>query len=219
MWELVKCSECRKLHVIYTKKKLMNANMAIKHIFNNFQYVCGAIFHNVPIDERNRDTLILELLHCWENLTCTSPIEIPYYSCKIFLKICYHCGSNKRLLPSDPVFYPQCDHFQLKKERQKIAKWKQVVSSDLGKSKKQKTIVWLNFFTKYFWVFVTLFFLYLHDKVTVKEKFVYVSQTSFCYFFLISKAVFFQNHWVFLISKMRWQAVFIIRQWAWGPGS
>ena len=102
----VKCSECCKLCVIYAKIKLTNANMVMKHIFNKFQYVCGTVFHNMPIDERNRDTLILELLHCRENLSCMSPIEIPYYSCKIFLKICYHCGSNKRLLPSDPVFYP-----------------------------------------------------------------------------------------------------------------
>ena len=94
----VKCSECRKPRVIYAKKKLTNANiMAMKRIFNNFQYVCGTVFHDIPIDERNRDTLILELLHCRENLSCTSPIEIPYYSCKIFPKICYHCGSNKSL--------------------------------------------------------------------------------------------------------------------------
>ena len=134
----LKCSECRKPCVLYTKKKLANANMAMKRIFNNFQYVCGTVFHNIPIDERNRDTLILELLYCWENLSCTSPIKIPYYSSKIFLKICYHCGSSKRLLPSDPVFYPQCDRCQ-SKEQQRVAKWKQVVSSDLGKSKKQKT--------------------------------------------------------------------------------
>ena len=152
----VKCLECRKLRVIYTKKKLTNANMAMKRIFNNFQYVCGTVFHDIPIDERNRDTLILELLYCWENLSCTSPIEIPYCSSKIFPKICYHCGSSKRLLPSDPVFYPQCDRCQ-SKEQQRIAKWKQVVSSDLGKSKKQKTVVWLNFLTKYFWLLVSVF--------------------------------------------------------------
>ena len=49
-------------------------------------------------------------------------------------------GSNKSLLPSNPVFYPKCDRCR-SKERQKIAKREQVVSSDLGKSKKQKTIV------------------------------------------------------------------------------
>ena len=61
----VKCSECRKPRVIYAKKKLTNANiMAMKRIFNNFQYVYVTVFHDIPIDERNRDTLILELLHC-----------------------------------------------------------------------------------------------------------------------------------------------------------
>ena len=61
----VKCSECRKPRVIYAKKKLTNANiMAMKRIFNNFQYDCGTFFHDTPIDERNSDALILELLHC-----------------------------------------------------------------------------------------------------------------------------------------------------------
>ena len=65
----VKCSECWKPRVTYAKKKLTNANiMAMKRIFNNFQYVCGAVFHDIPINERKRDTLILELLYLRENL-------------------------------------------------------------------------------------------------------------------------------------------------------
>ena len=96
------------------------------------------------------------------------------------------------------------------KEQQRIAKWKQVVNSGLGKSKKQKTVVWLNFFTKYF--------LLLVSQGRMKEKLMSL-KLLFDISFLISKTVFFQNHWVFLISNMRWRAVFIIRKWAWGPGS
>ena len=91
--------------------------MATKHIFNNFQCVCGTVFHDISIDERNRDTVILDLLHCRENLSCTSLIKIPYCTCNIFSKICYHCGSNKRLLHSCPVFYPQCECCQLKNDK------------------------------------------------------------------------------------------------------
>ena len=191
--------------MLYTQRKSLWMQTWQWNVFlTTFQYVCGTVFHDIPIDERNRGTLILELLYCKENLSCTSPIEIPYYSSKIFPKICYHCGSSKRLLCSDPVFYPQCNRCQ-SKEQQRIAKWKQVVNSDLGKSKKQK-----NFFTKYF--------LLLVSQGRMKEKLMSL-KLLFDISFLISKTVFFQNHWVFLISNMRWQAVFIIRKWAWGPRS
>ena len=49
------------------KEKLSNENIVpMKSIFNHFQYVYGTVFKDIPVDQRNEDTL-LELLRCQDN--------------------------------------------------------------------------------------------------------------------------------------------------------
>ena len=111
----------------------------MKRMLNDFQYVCGTVFHDLPIVEKNKDSHILEMLHCRENLTCESPTEIPYYSSKLFKNLCFYCGRERNLMPSNIEFYPQCTSYQ-SKTKAKEAKRKQVVASYVAK-KKQKTLV------------------------------------------------------------------------------
>ena len=131
----IKCCQCSKPRVIYAKKKFTDANKrSMKRILNDFHYVCGTVFSEIPVDERNKDSYVLEMMHCRENLSCESPIEIPYYSSKLFSNVCFHCGRASRLLPSNVEFYPQCMACQ-SKARAKVTKRKQVVcqnSSNFG---------------------------------------------------------------------------------------
>ena len=79
------------------------------------------------------------MLHCWENVSYESPMEITCYSSKIFKNLCFNCWRERNLIPRNTEFYPQCTSCQ-SKARAKVAKKKQVVASDVVK-KKQKTLV------------------------------------------------------------------------------
>ena len=45
---------------------------------NNFQYICETVFHDLLIDDKNKDLYVLKILHCQKNLTYESLMEIPY---------------------------------------------------------------------------------------------------------------------------------------------
>ena len=67
--KIVKCINCLKLRVVYAKKKLSDAhNSSMKRMLNDFQYVCGTVFHDLPNDDKNKDSLVLEKLHSRKNL-------------------------------------------------------------------------------------------------------------------------------------------------------
>lgn len=76
----ITCSECSKPGLVYAKKKLSHRNaMLMQRILNDLQYVCSTIFHNIPVDDRNIDSLVLlGLLHCREILHCELTFEVPY---------------------------------------------------------------------------------------------------------------------------------------------
>ena len=83
--EILKCIHCLHPHIVYTKKKLSDAHKrSMKCMLNDFQYVCGTVFHNLHIDDKSKDSYILEMLHNCKNLTCESSTEIPYYCSKLF---------------------------------------------------------------------------------------------------------------------------------------
>ena len=133
--KIVKCIHCLKPYTVYTKKKFSDAHKrSMKYILSNFQYVWGTVFHDLLTDDKSKDSYVLEMLHCRENLTYKSPMEIPYYSSKLFKNICFYCGQERNLMPSNIEFYPQSTTCQ-SKTRAKVAKWKQVVTSDVIKKK------------------------------------------------------------------------------------
>ena len=111
----------------------------MKRMPNDFQYVCGTVFHDLPIDDKNKNSYVLEMLHCRQNLACESPMGISYYSSKLFKNLWFNCGRERNLIPSNIEFYPECTSCQSKR-RAKAIKRKQVVASDVAK-KKQETLV------------------------------------------------------------------------------
>ena len=45
----------------------------MKRMLSDFQYVYETVFHDLPINDKNKDSYVLEMLHCRENLICESP--------------------------------------------------------------------------------------------------------------------------------------------------
>ena len=111
----------------------------MKCMLNDFQYVCRTVYHDLPIDDKNKDSYVSGMIHCRENLTCESPMEIPYYSSKLFENLWFYCVQERNLMPSNIEFYSQFTSCH-SKTRAKVAKRKEVVASDVVK-KKQKTLV------------------------------------------------------------------------------
>ena len=58
---LIACSQCCMPHLIYSKHKLSgNQITSSKRLLNDFMYVCGTIFQDVPLDDRRPDTRVAE---------------------------------------------------------------------------------------------------------------------------------------------------------------
>ena len=71
-----------------------------------------------------------------ENISCKSPIELPYYSCKTFKQICIQYGKASKLIV-DPQHYLQCECCK-GIEKIKIIKHKKTIEKDPVVNKKVK---------------------------------------------------------------------------------
>lgn len=107
---LIACDFCGKYRCIYSKTILNDIEMeAIIQHFDNIIYSCGSPI--VSDDHFLANTLYIRL-----NLTCNSPIEHNYYSCRLKdVDLCFWCGSEDELLeiPSEmqenwKSIYPLC---------------------------------------------------------------------------------------------------------------
>ena len=88
------------------------------------------------VNKNNPDETVLSKVFARENISCKSPIELPYYSCKAFKQVCIQCGKASKLI-FDPPHYPQCECCQEIKKI-KINKREKIIESDLVANKKVK---------------------------------------------------------------------------------
>ena len=100
--------------------------------------VCGSTFQEYVVDP-SKDTKILESVYVKENLSCTCPLEKPYYSCDFLKQVCYYCGKGKNLIISEEYF-PKCNATKCKNEiNVKKPKRKTLIQADMAtKAKKKK---------------------------------------------------------------------------------
>lgn len=63
-----------------------------EQLIEDLDYTCGSIFADIEADEDS----VLNSVYVKANLTCNSPIEIPYYTAGN-APICYHCGDENEL--------------------------------------------------------------------------------------------------------------------------
>ena len=91
----IKCTECKKPRLMYSKKKLSdNEKVALKRFLSSYEYVCGSSFKEVP-DDAHPNVDIIRKVFVRENLSCSSVIESSYYSCKIYRQACVKCGNPR----------------------------------------------------------------------------------------------------------------------------
>ena len=102
---VVQCCECEKWRLIYSRYALTTSERSeLQQILEIVQYSCGSNF----VDIECAETSVLQKVFCRLNLTCSSPIEIPYYSTR-HEPLCFYCGSEKDLAESEVGKHPICN--------------------------------------------------------------------------------------------------------------
>ena len=77
----VKCHECGKQRLLYANKVVKaEERLRFKRLQNDYVYICGGSFNEIHVSNTNKDSKISENIFTRENLSCSSNIEIPYYS-------------------------------------------------------------------------------------------------------------------------------------------
>ena len=95
----VKCSECKKSRLLYAAKMLKPDDQnRLRKLLKNHIYVCGTSF---------ADMYKNPVAYVRENISCSVPIETPYYGLG-FPDICIYCGTSRNLRQGEKEFYPQC---------------------------------------------------------------------------------------------------------------
>ena len=89
---IIQCHECEKWRLIYSKATLTpQEKVELGGILEEIQYSCGSGLQEIEHDDRS----VLQKVFTRTNLTCSSPIELPYYSNNIHEPLCFHCGSEE----------------------------------------------------------------------------------------------------------------------------
>ena len=105
------CTSCTKLRCIFNKYILRESDSEIlQTAMETFAYTCGS-----PIVPENHP--LYNKVFVRMNLTCDSPIEQTYYSCRIeHSQVCYYCGEEDNLINPSPevlsrfrTVYPLCE--------------------------------------------------------------------------------------------------------------
>lgn len=100
---VLQCGECLKWRFLYCKYSLKrDQREKLEQLVEDLDYTCGSIFANIEADEDS----VLNSVYVKANLTCNSPIEIPYYTAGND-PICYHCGHENELQQNEKD-HPVC---------------------------------------------------------------------------------------------------------------
>ena len=70
-----------------------------------------------------------------KKLTCSANMEIPYYSVKTYLPVCFYCGQDEDLLELGENNYPLCETCNTAKNRTEVKKRKRNLVTEKQKKK------------------------------------------------------------------------------------
>ncbi|CAG8807977.1 7825_t:CDS:2, partial [Gigaspora rosea] len=75
----------------------------LKNFLETIDYTCGITFYGIsdltkvrPPSFRNDNNYSINN----DELTCTTPIEVPYFSSRIYPDVCFQCGDTETLSPT-----------------------------------------------------------------------------------------------------------------------
>ena len=133
----LKCSDCRKPRLLYAKKVLnKDEKDSFKRLQSDYLFSCGGSFDEIEIIQGDKDSAISQKVFTRDNLSCSSNVEIPYYSAG-YPDVCIFCGMANNLKPSSPLTFPQCLSCD-SLDPVKRTKRKKTQSVDLGNKKQKK---------------------------------------------------------------------------------
>ena len=108
--QLLYCVDCGKPRVMYSQTKLSTEEKETLDLLTDvLQYSCGGVLSELKSPDNCRENEILDKVHVRANLVCANPVEIPYYSSKAFVDVCFHCG-KKDDISRDEGAYPACNN-------------------------------------------------------------------------------------------------------------
>ena len=82
----------------------------VKSMMKKVPYVCEASLSECVGNGRDPDEKFLSRVFVRENISCSSKIELPYFSVEAYPILCIYCGigGTKRTLNKSVEHYPQC---------------------------------------------------------------------------------------------------------------
>ncbi|POG73099.1 hypothetical protein GLOIN_2v1828214, partial [Rhizophagus irregularis DAOM 181602=DAOM 197198] len=138
---LIQCGECDKWRVIYSKSKLaLQESEELARFLDEIQYTCGDSFYDIASNDTN-DSMkkLFSIVKVNNTLTCNSPIEIPYYSSRLFKEVlCFNCGVEcEEHNTNHGEYFPYCEDCDSMSDENKKRKRKE---KKFVKSSKQKNV-------------------------------------------------------------------------------
>ena len=105
--EFVICSEYDKPRVLYAARKLHFLDTEqLKSKLEMALYTCGSSLQDLSLDGFE-DPVMSRTFVC-VNLSCSEPVEIPYYTSGSFLDVCIQCGTSDDQATDETDIYPTC---------------------------------------------------------------------------------------------------------------
>ena len=101
--------------------------------------MCGSVLSEYLGTGNDKDEKYLKTIFVRENISCSSKIELPYYTVDIFPKICIYCGKTgtSRTLGNSVEHFPKCIDCGDKADVVR-RKRKSITETDLSNKKKKK---------------------------------------------------------------------------------
>ena len=102
--EYVICSECDKLRVLYAARKLQFREIKqLRLELEMVLYTCDC-----SLQDLGSSNPVVSKTFVRQNLSCSDPVEVPYYSSQSFQDVCIHCGTTHNLAERETDIYPTC---------------------------------------------------------------------------------------------------------------
>ena len=143
---VVTCMKCEKPRLLHSERKIKKEDISsAKRMMNKITYMCGAALSEYQASRNDRDERHLKTIFVKENLSCSSKIEIPYFSVDNYPIVCIYCGiaGTHRTLNSSVEWYPKCNNCKEKPDVPR-RKWKAAVEGDFSKKKNEDTALYVK---------------------------------------------------------------------------